>query len=70
MGEIKGKTGAEIIRGILEEKHISQRQLAKMMGVTDQRISQALNDRMGNMRFDRFHDMCDVLGYEVTVKEK
>jgi len=56
----------EIIMTCLEEKGISQRQLAMSMDEDVRLLNQQLNHR-NDMKFDRFRSVLEALGYEIEI---
>lgn len=68
--EISGNDPAEIIRTILEQENISQKELADRMGTIRQNVSQMLNRNTVSMRYRSFYNMIEALGYEIVVQKK
>lgn len=62
------KKAASAILGCLEEKKMSQRQLAARMGEDVRHLNQQLN-RQSDMKVERFTDVLDHIGYRVEVVE-
>lgn len=62
------KKAADMIIDCLEEKAMSQTQLAASMGEDVRRINQQLN-RQADMKVERFTDVLDHIGYRVEVVE-
>jgi len=62
------KKAAEIVRTCLEEKGISQRQLAMSMGEDVRKLNQQLM-RQDDMKVERFAEVLDHLGYRVEIVE-
>lgn len=62
------KKAADTIITCLEEKGISQRQLAARMGEDVRYLNQQLN-RQKDMKVERFTDVLDHIGYRVEVVE-
>lgn len=62
------KKAADIIRTCLEEKGISQRQLATSMGEDVRKLNQQLV-RQDDMKVERFAEVLDHLGYRVEIVE-
>lgn len=62
------KKAADTIIACLEEKGISQRQLATRMGEDVRYLNQQLN-RQKDMKVERFTDVLDHIGYRVEVVE-
>lgn len=50
------------IRQLREAKHLTQPQLAELVGVTKSAVSQWENDSTANIKLDVFLRLCDVLG--------
>ena len=68
--ECSGTDAAEIIRRILEKEGLNQKELADIMGVARQNVSQMLNRNKASMRFDGFSKMVQALGYEIVARKK
>ncbi len=68
--ECSGTDAVEIIRRLLEKEGLNQQELADIMGVTRQNVSQALNRNRVSMRFDNFERMVSALGYEIVARKK
>ena len=62
------KKAASAILSCLEEKKMSQRQLAARMGEDVRHLNQQLN-RQSDMKVERFTDVLDHIGYRVEVVE-
>lgn len=60
------KKAADAIMSCLEEKKMSQRQLAACMGEDVRHLNQQLN-RQKDMKVERFTDVLDHIGYRVEV---
>ena len=60
------KKAASVIKGCLEEKGMSQRQLARCMGEDVRHLNQQLN-RQDDMKVERFIDVLEHIGYRVEV---
>lgn len=67
---ISGKNAAAVIMQIMEKENVKQKELAERMGCVRQNVSQMLTRGTVNMRYDSFHRMVEVLGYEVVVRKK
>ena len=59
---------SEIVMKCLEEKNLSQRQLAKRMGEDVRKLNQQIN-RQNDMKVKRFADVLDYAGYRLEVVE-
>lgn len=68
--EITGNDPTQIVRDILLQENLNQRELAEKMGVTRQNVSQMFNRNTVSMRYDSFYKMIEALGYEVVVRKK
>lgn len=68
--EISGNDPAEIIRTILEQENLNQKELADRMGTIRQNVSQMLNRNTVSMRYSSFYNMVEALGYEIVVRKK
>lgn len=62
------KKAADTIFDCLEEKKMSQRQLAVCMGEDVRNLNQQLN-RRNDMKVERFIDVLDYIGYRVEIVE-
>lgn len=72
MGEkiITGTDPAKMIREALAEEGMNQSQLADIMGVSRQNVSEFLNrPKKNSMRYDSFSRMAKSLGYEVILRK-
>jgi len=68
--EIIGTDPAEMIREVLGQENLSQKDLADKMGIARQNVSQALDRSRVSIRFDSFRKMADALGYEIVLRKK
>lgn len=62
------KKAADMIMSCLEEKNLSQRQLAACMGEDVRCLNQQLN-RQKDMKVERFTDVLDHIGYRIEIVE-
>ena len=62
------KRAEETIKGCLEEKKMTQRQLATCMGEDVRYLNQQLN-RQKDMKVERFVDVLEYIGYRVEIVE-
>lgn len=62
------KKAASVIKGCLEAKGISQRQLSRCMGEDVRHLNQQLN-RQDDLKVERFIDVLSYIGYRVEVVE-
>lgn len=60
---------ADIVYSCLKEKKLTQKELAKRMGEDSRKINQQLKVA-NDMKFGRFVDVLDNIGYEVKIVEK
>lgn len=63
------RTAREIIEDILEKDGVSQSDLAKMMDTDRRAIHQTLR-KSQDIKYSKFAEMLDNLGYEITIKKK
>ena len=63
------RTAGEIIEDILKKDGVSQSDLAKMMDTDRRAIYQLLRKRQ-DIKYSKFAEMLDKLGYEITINKK
>lgn len=59
-----------IIRAILREKQMLQKDLARAIGRSLNTVNQSLTHKSGAMNVDTLCEMLDVLGYELVIQQK
>jgi len=59
----------DALRGIMQEKHLSQAELSKILRRTPARMSQILNGKKGS-NMEKLLPFLDELGYEIVIRRK
>lgn len=67
--EFTGNDATELIRQVMDNENITQKELAERMGCVRQNINQFLNRNVKSMRYDSFAKMVSALGYEIVIKK-
>ncbi len=60
----------DIVRAVMSEEKITQKELAKALGLVGQQSIGNMLSRQNSMRLDNFVKMLDAMGYQVVVKKK
>ncbi len=63
------KTAGEIIEEILEKDGVNQSDLAKMLE-TDRRAIYQMLRKCQDIKYSKFAEMLDKLGYRITIEKK
>ncbi|AFC21947.1 HTH DNA binding protein [Cronobacter phage vB_CsaM_GAP32] len=56
------------IKGVVAEKNMSQRDLAKTLQVSQPRVSNLMDERKDLFSIDKLLEFVDTLGYDVQIK--